>query len=357
MRTADANSSVGLVRLAYIDVLGVISALGVVALHCNGCFWEGPAQGGPWLSANFIETLLYWPVPVFFMISGATLVGYRERMCTGEYLRRRFNRTVIPWLAWSLFALAYQVWRCTKLEQPLPELTPVSIVDGILNSRYNGIYWFFPPLFACYLSIPLLAAMVPRDRDDVLRLIAVAGVLLVSAIPFACKIAGIPWNAAFAPPPVTGYMLYVVLGYLLARWEPVKGQRLGVYALATVGWLVQMLGTLAVSSPETGVVGTYKGYLNLPAVMQAVGVFVAFRNVDWSIGLARCVASACGKLSSLTFGVYLVHWYLINLATTFCGVDGHSILWRTAGTLAVFCASALVAWALRKVPGLRRVVP
>ena len=271
MTATPAKSSATPPYFAYIDVLGVAAALGVVALHCNGCFWEGPAQGRSWLSANFIETFLYWPVPAFFMISGATLVGYRERMGTRQYLRRRFDRTVVPWLAWSLFALAFQAWRCSMLGQPLPELNPAAIVDGILNSRYNGIYWFFPPLFACYLSIPLLAAVAPEGRDGVLRLLAVAGVALVSVAPFICSLAGIPWNGAFAPPPATGYMLYVLLGCLLSGWKPERGQRVAVYALATAGWLAHMLGTLAVSTPEAGVVGTYKGYLTLPALLQAAG--------------------------------------------------------------------------------------
>ena len=42
----------------YIDVLKVFAALGVVLLHANHVFWEGPSSPA-WVSANLIETLFY----------------------------------------------------------------------------------------------------------------------------------------------------------------------------------------------------------------------------------------------------------------------------------------------------------
>lgn len=48
-----------------------------------------------------IEVLFYWAVPIFFMLTGATLMRYRERYDTKTFLLKRFQRTVIPFLAWS----------------------------------------------------------------------------------------------------------------------------------------------------------------------------------------------------------------------------------------------------------------
>jgi surface polysaccharide O-acyltransferase-like enzyme len=62
-------------KLVYIAALNVLGALGVVLLHANNVFWSRP-KGTLWLSANLIETFFYWPVPIFFMITGATLIDY-----------------------------------------------------------------------------------------------------------------------------------------------------------------------------------------------------------------------------------------------------------------------------------------
>ena len=85
----------------YIDVLAILSAFAVVMLHANGVFWSHPA-GRLWLTSNCIETLFYFAVPVFFMISGATLMDFRAKYSTKEYFVRRLVRAGIPFLAWKI---------------------------------------------------------------------------------------------------------------------------------------------------------------------------------------------------------------------------------------------------------------
>lgn len=68
----------------YITFLSVISAIAVVFLHVDAAFWEYSTDAY-WASANFIESIFYFAVPVFFMISGAMLVDYKERYSTKEF--------------------------------------------------------------------------------------------------------------------------------------------------------------------------------------------------------------------------------------------------------------------------------
>ena len=60
-------------KIEYIDLAGVIAAIAVVFLHTNGCFWEF-SKSRYWLTANFIEGVFIFAVPVFFMISSVTLM-------------------------------------------------------------------------------------------------------------------------------------------------------------------------------------------------------------------------------------------------------------------------------------------
>ncbi len=62
----------------YIQNLSVLSAFAVVALHVNGEFWNF-SYGRYWITSNIIESLFYFAVPIFFMITGVTLVDYNER--------------------------------------------------------------------------------------------------------------------------------------------------------------------------------------------------------------------------------------------------------------------------------------
>ena len=99
----------------YIDVLTAISCIGVVFIHANGIFWSRPS-GSVWVTANIIETVFYYAVPIFFMISGATLIDYSKRYGTKVYIQKRIKRAGIPFVAWSIIA-----WVVLYIAHKLPE--------------------------------------------------------------------------------------------------------------------------------------------------------------------------------------------------------------------------------------------
>lgn len=92
----------------YITLLKVLSAISVVYLHANGCFWTFSSEKRYWATANVIESFFYFAVPVFFMITGATLIDYRDRYDTKTFFKKRFQKTAIPFLLWSVFGLGFR---------------------------------------------------------------------------------------------------------------------------------------------------------------------------------------------------------------------------------------------------------
>lgn len=100
-----------MINYSWITVANISACLGVIILHANGIFWAFPS-GHLWYTANFLETFFYWPVPVFFMISGATLIDYRERYSTKTFIIKRLQRTLIPFIAWSVFSVVYRYTLC-----------------------------------------------------------------------------------------------------------------------------------------------------------------------------------------------------------------------------------------------------
>ncbi|WP_432645875.1 acyltransferase family protein [Mediterraneibacter gnavus] len=60
-----------------------------------------PQYNFEWILSLFIEKVCFFAVPVFFMITGATLIDYPKRYNLKTYVKKRINKTVIPWLAWG----------------------------------------------------------------------------------------------------------------------------------------------------------------------------------------------------------------------------------------------------------------
>lgn len=66
-----------------------ISAFAVVVLHINGeLFWSFNKERY-WIMGNIIDCIFYFAVPVFFMITGATLLDYPKRYGLKEYVKNK----------------------------------------------------------------------------------------------------------------------------------------------------------------------------------------------------------------------------------------------------------------------------
>lgn len=79
-------------KIVYFDFLNITACLCVLGMHCNGIVhnFDGSVA---WKQSMAVETLGYWAVPVFFMLSGATLMNYRKRYSTKEFFKKRFIKT------------------------------------------------------------------------------------------------------------------------------------------------------------------------------------------------------------------------------------------------------------------------
>lgn len=94
--------------LNYLTLLSIISSFAVVSLHTNGIFWQFSAERY-WFTANIIESIYYFAVPIFFMISGVNLLDYSKRYNTQQFFLKRINKTFIPFIFWSFVGLIFRV--------------------------------------------------------------------------------------------------------------------------------------------------------------------------------------------------------------------------------------------------------
>lgn len=62
-------------RILWMDVLNIVACVGVVLLHCN--HQMGLYNGEmtfPIIWGIIVNSFVYWPVPVFMMLSGSNLL-------------------------------------------------------------------------------------------------------------------------------------------------------------------------------------------------------------------------------------------------------------------------------------------
>lgn len=344
--TAKTNSNKN--RILYYDILNILASIGVVFLHCNGLVHTFSNSLG-WYQALIIEVCFYWPVPVFFMLSGATLMGYRDRYSTKEFLTKRFSRTVIPFIVWTI------VSAIIKNINPL-EIGIREFINQFINVSIENVYWFFIPLFSIYLSMPALSLL--KDHRNTLWYLAGASFLLTSLLPSLFNYVGLSWNNNFNVTVINGYVMFVIIGYLLSNEDFTRKKRILIYVLGIIGAVLRYSMTIYLSLRDQTLNRTFFGYTQYHSVFLAVAVFVFVKNsklID-KLKYNKKASSIITKISGCSFGVYLVHMIVIRflneILPDFVGVE-----WRLIGPFIVYSLSLIITCILRKIPFVKRVIP
>lgn len=340
-------------RILYFDVLNVMACFAVVIMHFNGLV-HSFSPTSDWLESLVAECLFYWAVPVFFMLSGANLLAYRKRYSTKVFLIKRFEKTVVPFLGWSIIAL---FWKLVTNQISGP-IGPRTFFNLLLNTQIIDVYWFFIPLFSIYLSIPVLSYLCDGNHDRILEYSVFIGFIFISVLPSLCDFIGINYNSALTLPVVGGNLIFVILGYLLANHELTFNQRVSIYLAGIFGFIVRYSSTAYFSFAQGSLYQVFWGLTNFPCVLLSVAVFVFCKYFKWErIFTTDSSCKLLRTLSSCSFGVYLIHMILFYYLLLITGLDGGRLIWRTAFPFICYFICVLIVLVLKKVPFIKKLVP
>ena len=332
-------------NIFYLDILSVLSAFAVVMLHNNLVIWQYPT-GTVWVSGVLIDSVFYFAVPVFFMISGVTLIDYSTRCSLKDYFFRRLKRAVAPFILCSAAAfIIHASWNSSDLATWNFYKT---FVWDVLNYRYMNVYWFFIPLFVIYLSMPVLTQI--QNKIKTFTYMIIYGMLTLVIVPFFCNLFNITLYIDTIASPITGsFLLFALIGYVLHNTELPKAVNYTIYAAGIAGFILMFAGTL-VCTPNGGPFSPlFRGYLNLPAMLQASALFLLFKNIAWG-NLPRFLTTIVNYIKPHTLGIYLIHMHLIgNIAYRYTGLQP-SLVYRTLGSVLIFIICLFLCKALEQIP-------
>ena len=340
-------------RILYYDILNIAACFCVIWLHCNGCVHTF-SKGKMWATSLIVETIAYWAVPVFFMLSGATLMNYRKKYDTKTFFKKRIIKTVLPFIFWSITVL---IWRYFTKQIHIENITVKNIINILLLNKEESVYWFFWALFSVYLSIPVLSLLTEEKNRKILWYIVVIASIF-NSVPKLLVLFGVKWNGDFVFPVAGGYIIYVVLGYLLSTQNIKKKYRIIIYILGIVSALIRYFGTFYLSNRDGVINKSLWGYTFFTGLFLSVAVFVFIKNINYDgILKNKKVTDIIGKISSCSFGIYLIHIMVMYYETRFLNIDTHSCGWRTVGSVGTYIVALCIIYILKKIPIIKKIVP
>lgn len=144
-------------RLLSIDVLRITASFFVVMIHTAalGFYTEDP-HSSQWMAKNFYDSYAQMAVPVFFMISGASVLQKKE--ITVSYSLKKILRFLLLWLFFYLFYRCAEVGFKNVLQDPMKLILKIT-------SSYSPKYhlWYLIDLSLIYFLLPFIHNNV-KDR-------------------------------------------------------------------------------------------------------------------------------------------------------------------------------------------------
>lgn len=338
------EKSAGSKRFAFMDALNVVAIFAVVLLHCSLNIFDNGGDTA-WNVALVFQCVAIFAVPVFFMVSGANLLGYRERYSTGTFFRKRALRVVVTLVVWSAVFYLLLCF-CSGLFGYEPRnFSPVIFVKELLTCNVVNIYWFFYVIIGLYLVTPVFS-LVAADK----RVLGYT-IILAAVLSFL-----VPLAAAFRPEETemlvgiyamdffTWALTYYLVGYYLTHYVERRFNTALLVAVCAVCVALMIGLTWVMNAGHAGeynnVFAKAEGILTL---VYAPALFLLFKQGEEKIAGWRGYGTV-RKLAAMSLTVYAVHLIFVWI------FDAHVLTAVTANSAAAlvlqFVAEPLVVYGL-----------
>ena len=337
-------------RIIYYDVLNILACIAVIFLHCNGAVHEF-SNTRLWKESLVIEVLCYFAVPIFVMISGATLLKYKERYTTKQYFIKRIEKVVIPWVIWSLIVYIAKN----------QNFNIINFAQSFIYGKIETIYWFFPLIIYLYCIIPVLSILTDKEEYRKTMWYIVGFIFIFqSVLQPVLKMLNIMYpsilNNALGQ---NSYIMYILLGYLLSTTKLNKNQKIVIYLLAIEALLTRYVYTLF-ASMSTGVLNQDSwGYTTFTAVFPTIALFVFIKDLDWEkiFEKFKIDTKIVEKLASCSFGVYLMHMIIQKIIVKIFDINTSMYFYRLIFPILAYIICVAIVLIIKKIPIVKKIVP
>lgn len=340
-------------RIIYIDILNILAMICVVAMHCNGIV-HGYSKDRSWATSLIVETICFWAVPVFLMITGATLMNYRKKYDTKIFFKKRFMKVVIPFLFWASVMI---IWKYTNGLMVIENFNIKEILNIIFLNKEESTYYFIFLILGIYLTMPIISHLAEEKYRKTLWYAVVVLFVTQSVLPITLEIFGITYNGNLSIL-FNGYLIFVLLGYLLSTEQVDKKHRCIVYVLGIISMIFRYTFVYYFSNKNGILDRRLFGYTQFHSVFLASAVFILVKNINFNvIAENKKISNILAKISGCSFGVYLIHKIIIHYEVTILNISVYSWQWRTIGIITTYLISLTIVYILKKIPIAKRIVP
>jgi surface polysaccharide O-acyltransferase-like enzyme len=334
-------------NIDWISNLRLMALYAVIILHGSSplLMQYGKVPPADWWTADFLNALTRFAVPVFVMVTGALLL-HREYEI-GGFLKKRLTRVVAPFLFWSLVYIGYS-WYNEEITFGNDAWANIKLVLHLLKYGSSYHLWYVYMLIGLYFFIPVIGKFVryATEKEILYFLIVWFAVMLITQ-PYFSR-----YNPSVGMHYFAGFGGYLVLGHYLAFKDfNVKRLRLWMVALFIFSIAIIAIGSwLLIPYPAWPGTMFYEP-VNPAVVMLSASVFIVVKLTAAKV--PPIIARFRDFAGRYNYGIYLSHALILYLLDDFFGIS-YKLCAPIAAipltALICFVISLLLVWIISKIP-------
>jgi len=340
----------------WVDFIRVTAIFFVIVLHSSAplLYEYNKLSAINWWAGNIYNSLVRMCVPLLFMLSGYLLLGKQETLKV--YFTKRINKVLIPLIVWSIF---YIFWKGYFYKS---ETTSFYSFYSIIISPAFYHLWFLYALIGIYLYIPVLRILVQNSPKKILYYFIALWFIAVAAIPIFERVTAISSNIDLRS--ISGYVGYLVIGYLLGNVQTTKRQFNQALLVALVCLIITMSGTFFLTVQNNGEYDNYfNGYLSPNVILLSVSAFILLKYIFSRIVISEKHKTILNILNSASFGIYLIHPMIMRhlrkgtFGLSWDVLKNNAIYSVPIMAILTFGIAFVITLLLRQIPYVRKCVP
>ena len=354
-------------RKEYLDMMRIIAIFFVLFNHCPGYELYQISEGGKTWLYMFATMVTRINVPLFFMVSGALLLGKNESYKI--LLKKRFVRFGMVVFVFSLCKYLENICRIFYNNGEWI-FSCKDYIRGTLYGGLEGSYWFLYAYLGMILTLPFLRKICSQiTKEDIIMLLGVHFVFssLLPMLNLFLSIVGIEGIAISdhlsIPLSSVKALFYPIIGYYIEHYVDIRkinNKDLNVIlSVAILGILLSCICTYyeGINSGYT------QNYVQLFDYVTAICAYVVIKKLYFEIinrnGMRRR-GTYISLIGSLTFGMYLLDPFLkglfYNWLTGMVGAFLPVILTSVVWCVFSMILGGMLTYVMKQIPILKKLI-
>lgn len=335
-------------QIAYLNYVRVFAAFAVVFLHVlaqganiceKSCF-----SFMELFVLRLLRNSLNWCVPVFVMITGVLFLDPEKDTSIKKLFVKYISRFVLVILT---FGTVYCFIEIVFEEREFTMRNFLIAIKNTLTGKCWDAMWYLYMVIGLYILLPILKKLVENISKELLSYTLIVLFIFSSIIPYINQF--IFFDLRF--PNISIYIFYILLGYAVEYGNFKMKKTVSIVSIVLYLMylsVIQLNERYIIMVAEVATVGYDSPFV----VLTSLGLFSLCKKI-------KRESKVVNFLSSLTFGVYILH----TVSTNVC----YRLLRLTAENYSVFVSftvtagitivmSLSVTYCLKLIPFVRKYI-